>query len=176
MDGRAKPGHGKKKDRFNELCRLVETLPSHSETRFLPYTADLMYEVVADVERYPEFLPWCTGLRVLSRNKDNARDIVMAEMLVGYKSLRERYTSRVVLDPFARTIDVMQTNGPFSNLENHWRFTPENEGSRVDFAIDFAFKNRVLGAVAGAVLAPVLLKMSDAFIARAKALSEQALQ
>jgi coenzyme Q-binding protein COQ10 len=135
-----------------------------------------MYAVVADVERYPEFLPWCAGLRVLSRAKDGPREIIVAEMLVGYKSLRERYTSRVVLDAAARAIDVTQTEGVFRALENHWRFTPEGETCRVDFEIDFEFRSRMLAAVANAVLGPVMLRMSHAFEARAKELSKEPLK
>ena len=132
-----------------------------------------MYAVVADVERYPEFLPWCAGLRVLKRERDGAREVLIAEMLVGYKSLRERYTSRVVLDKDARTIDVVQTEGVFRALENHWRFMPEGESARVDFSILFEFKNRVLALAANAVLGPVMLKMSHAFEGRAKALASK---
>ena len=135
-----------------------------------------MYGVVADIERYPEFLPWCTALRVLSRERDGTRDILLAEMVVGYKALRERYTSRVVLDPPARRIDVVQTEGVFRNLENHWHFAPDGAGCRVDFAIEFEFRSRVLAKVANAVLGPVMLKMSHAFEARAKVLSKQSLQ
>ena len=135
-----------------------------------------MYAVVADVERYPEFLPWCAGLRVLSRAKEGSKEFVVAEMLVGYKSLRERYTSRVVLDPAARAIDVTQTEGVFHALENHWRFSPEGEACRVDFEIDFEFRSRLLATVANAVLGPVMLRMSHAFEARAKALSKEPLK
>jgi coenzyme Q-binding protein COQ10 len=148
-------------------------LPAHSETRFLPYTADLMYEIVADVERYPEFVPWCAGLRVLKRGREGDCEVMYAETLVGYKALRERYTSRVVLDPAVRTIDVAQTEGPFRQLENHWRFTPEREGCRVEFSIVFEFKSRVLGMVAAAALGPVMSRMTDAFESRARKLSEK---
>jgi coenzyme Q-binding protein COQ10 len=134
-----------------------------------------MYAVVADVERYPEFLPWCVGLRVLSRDKAGRQETVLAEMLVGYKSLRERYTSRVVLDKEARTIDVTQIEGVFERLENHWRFAAEGEGARVDFSILFEFRNRLLGLAANAALGPVMLRMSHAFEARAKALSKKPL-
>jgi coenzyme Q-binding protein COQ10 len=133
-----------------------------------------MYAIVADVERYPEFVPWCAGLRVLKREREGDRDVMVAETLVGYKSLRERYTSRVVLDPTAGTIDVTQTEGPFRVLENHWRFTPEGEGCRVAFSIVFEFKSRVLGMVAAAVLAPVMSRMTDAFEARARAVAGKA--
>jgi coenzyme Q-binding protein COQ10 len=141
----------------------------HRETRIVPYPADLMYRVVAEVEHYPEFLPWVAGLRVKSRSED----MVMAEMLVGYGSFREKYTSRVTLDPQNRRIDVVQTEGPFRKLENHWRFTPADGGCEVDFAIDFAFRNRILGAVAGATFEKVLLKMTEAFEARAKTLQQR---
>jgi coenzyme Q-binding protein COQ10 len=139
----------------------------HRETRTVPYTADLMYRVVAEVEHYPQFLPWVVGLRVKSRSGN----IVIAEMLVGYRGFRERYTSKVTLDPENHRIDVAQTDGPFRKLENHWRFTPKGESCEIDFAIDFEFKNRLMGAVAGAAFEKVLLKMSAAFEARAAALS-----
>lgn len=136
----------------------------------------MMYAIVADVERYPDFLPWCIGLRVLDRAREGTREIVTAEMLVGYKSIRERYISRVALDADSRTIDVTQTDGPFRRLENHWRFTPLGSNCRVDFAIAFDFKSRVLGMVAAAALGPVMLRMSDAFETRAKDLSKEPLQ
>ena len=150
-------------------------MSSHTETRLLPYSADLMFGIVADVERYPEFLPWCTGLRILSRAKDGERDILIAEMLVGYRGLRERYTSRVTLDPATRTIDVVQTDGPFRVLANHWRFVPKENGSEVTFRIDFEFKSRLLNMVAGQAFEHVLFKMTDAFETRAKQLSERPL-
>ena len=147
-------------------------MPSKSESRILPYTADFIFGIVADVERYPEFVPWCAGLRVLRREPAPFGEVIWAETLVGYRSLRERYTSRVELDPPGRRIDVNQTEGPFRQLENHWRFTPVDDGCRVDFAIDFEFRSRLLGHIAGAALALVMGRMTDAFEARARALSE----
>jgi coenzyme Q-binding protein COQ10 len=146
-------------------------MTEHSESRIVPYTADLMFAVVADVERYPEFLPWVVALRIKSRSKEGGREILMAEMAVGYRALRERYTSRVVLDPAARTIDVVAVEGPFHRLENHWRFTPEGKNTRIDFRVAFEFSNRLLQAAAGQAFAKVLLKMTDAFEARAASLS-----
>ncbi|HTP75997.1 MAG TPA: type II toxin-antitoxin system RatA family toxin [Rhizomicrobium sp.] len=148
----------------------------HVETRIVPYSAELMFQVVADVERYPEFLPWCVALRVLSRERVKNRDVVTAEMAVGYGALREKYTSRVILDPSGRTIDVTQTSGPFRQLENHWRFTAMGEKCQVDFSLAFEFRNRVLNAVAGAAFGKVYVKMADAFEARAKSLSDQPVQ
>jgi coenzyme Q-binding protein COQ10 len=140
----------------------------HRERRLVPYPADLMYRVVAEVEHYPQFLPWVLGLRVKSRTEHQ----VIAEMLVGYKGFRERYTSRVTLDPEHRRIDVAQAEGPFHHLTNHWQFTPTENGCAVDFAIDFAFKSRILGAVAGAAFEKALMKMTEAFEARAKKIME----
>src|SRR5471032_1206410 len=109
-----------------------------------------MFQVVADVEQYPKFLPWVVALRVLSREHVKNRDVLSAEMAVGYGALREKYTSQVILDQVARTIDVAQTSGPFKQLENHWRFTPLAPGCEVQFSLAYEFRNRVLNAVAGA--------------------------
>jgi len=140
---------------------------SHHEKRVVPFAADLMYSIVADVEQYPKFLPWVVALRVLSRRADG----LTAEMAVGYGALRERYTSDVKLDPVARTVDVVEIKGPFKCLENHWRFTPTDGGCEVDFSILFEFKSRLLHGVAGHAFEKVMLKMTDAFEARAAALS-----
>lgn len=148
-------------------------MPSHSESRILPYPPDFIYAIVADVERYPEFVPWCAGLRILSREERSWGEVLLAETLVGYKALRERYTSRVELQPSHR-IDVAQTEGPFRQLENHWRFAPVSNGCRVNFSINFEFKSRILGRVAGAALGLVMMQMTNAFEARARSLSQQA--
>lgn len=148
-------------------------MPSHSDSRILPYTADLLFAIVADVERYPEFVPWCAGLRILRREPAPSGEVIWAETIIGFRSLRERYTSRIDLDSAAHRIDVIQTEGPFRQLENHWRFASLAEGCRVDFSIAFAFRSRVLGRIAGAALGRVMSRMTDAFEARARALSEQ---
>jgi coenzyme Q-binding protein COQ10 len=145
----------------------------HNEVRIVPYPAALMYDVVADVEKYPLFLPWVLGLRVKSRDSR----MVLAEMMVGYKGFREKYTSRVLLDPAAMTVDVAQVEGPFRRLENHWRFVPLKRGDgaeacEVHFRIAFEFRNRLLGAVARAAFEKALLRMTEAFEARAAALSQ----
>ena len=146
-------------------------MKEHSETRIVPYTAGLMYAVVADVERYPEFLPWVVALRIKSRAQEGTREIVIAEMVVGYRMLRERYTSKVILDPDARTIDVIAIEGPFHRLENHWRFTPEGDATKLDFRVAFEFSSRILQMAAGSAFENVLMKMTDAFEARAASLS-----
>jgi len=145
---------------------------SHRETRIVPYPAELMYAVVSDVEKYPEFLPWVVALRVLSRDENR----LTAEMAVGYGALRERYTSDVVLDPAALRVDVTQTKGPFKTLENHWHFTPSGEGCEIEFSILFEFRSRLLHSVAGAKFEKVMLRLADAFEARAKTLKENDLK
>ncbi len=138
-----------------------------------------MFAVVADVERYPEFLPWCTALVVKSRAKDGDVDVLIAEMTVAYHGVRERYTSRVRLDRNARTITAEHIQGPFDHLDNKWSFDPMERGCRIRFDIDFAFKNWMLSALAGFAFEAAAKRMTDAFVRRAKALygkSKQALQ
>jgi coenzyme Q-binding protein COQ10 len=146
------------------VCKMI----TRRETRTVEYPAALMYAVVSDVENYPKFLPWVVALRVLSRHQDG----LIAEMAIGYGALRERYTSNVTLDPQNHRIDVVQTDGPFKILENHWRFTPKGAGCEVEFSIQFEFKSRLLHSVAGHAFEKVMLKMADAFEARASDLVE----
>ena len=148
---------------------------SHRETRIVPYPADLMYAVVCDVESYPQFLPLVLALRILARRENG----LTAEMAVGYGALRERYISEVTFDPAAHRIDVVQTHnrktqGPFKTLENHWRFTPRDEGCEIEFSILFEFKSRLLHGVAGKAFEKVILKMADAFETRARTIQESA--
>ncbi|HEY8950869.1 MAG TPA: type II toxin-antitoxin system RatA family toxin [Rhizomicrobium sp.] len=151
-------------------------MTSHSESRVVPYPADLMFAIVADVERYPEFVPWCVGLRILKREAVGLREIMLCETIVGFRGLREKYTSRVTAVAREHRVDVEQVSGVFRKLTTHWRFTPVDEKScRVDFAIDFEFKSRVLGAVAGAAFGLVVTQMTKAFEDRAKKLSQQPL-
>jgi len=128
-----------------------------------------MFEVVADVESYPQFLPWVTATRILGRDGDT----MTAEMTVGFSRFRESYVSRIVLDPAAGTIAVVQIQGPFRVLTNDWKFTPEGPGCRIDFAIAFEFRNPLLNMVAGAAFERVSRRMADAFEARARALSKR---
>ena len=135
-----------------------------------------MYAIVADVERYPEFVPWCVALRILKRETVGPREILLCETVVGFQALREKYTSRVTAMAGDHRIDVEQVSGVFRKLDTHWRFTPIDANScRVDFAIDFEFKSRVLGAVAGAAFGLVVAQMTKAFEDRAKKLSEKPL-
>ena len=114
-------------------------MPTHHETRFLPQTAEQLFDLVSDVDDYPNFLPWCVALRVTSRNDNEIR----ADMVVGFKMLREKFTSRVTLTPKER-IDVEYLDGPFRYLENRWLFIDKDGGCEIDFFIDFEFRSRLL--------------------------------
>ena len=141
-------------------------MPKHSETRRLPYTPQQMFDLVADVGRYAEFLPWVTAVRVRS----DAPTEMVADLLVGFSALRERFTSRVTKQR-PETIHVDYVDGPLKYLRNDWRFRADGEGGcLVDFTVDFAFRSRVFEALAGQVFDRALRKMSGAFETRAAAL------
>lgn len=141
-------------------------MPRHAETRRLPYTAEQMFDLVADVRRYPEFLPWVSAMRVRS---DSATETV-ADMIVGFKGLRETFTSRVKkVRPSELHVDYV--DGPLKYLRNDWAFrAAEGGGCEVDFCVDFAFKNRIFEMLAGQVFNVALTRMIGAFEARAAAL------
>ncbi len=126
-----------------------------------------MFALVADVERYPEFLPWCVGLRIIE--EDKSAGTLTADMIVAYKVFRERFRSRVRLDAENKRIEAAYVDGPFRNLENRWRFTDKPEGgSVIDFEIAFEFKNFLLQATAQAVFDKAFSRMSEAFVKRAE--------
>lgn len=141
-------------------------MPRHEETRRLPYSPEQMFELVADVPRYPEFLPWVSAIRVRS----NSEDEMLADMIVGFKGLRETFTSRVIKQR-PHSVHVDYIDGPLRHLSNDWRFRPDGDGGvLIDFAVDFAFKNRMFEMLAGQVFDRALRKMIGAFEARAQAL------
>jgi coenzyme Q-binding protein COQ10 len=140
-------------------------MPGHREKRFLPYSAEQMFDLVADVGRYAEFLPWVTAVRVRS---DSETEMV-ADLIVGFRSLRERFTSRVG-KVRAKTISVDYIDGPLKFLHNEWQFAAAPGGCTIDFSVEFAFKNRVFEAIAGQMFDAALRKMINAFETRAAAL------
>ena len=140
-------------------------MPSHRETRHLPYSAEQMFDLVADVKRYPEFLPWVSAMRV---RQDSSTETV-ADMIVGFKGLRESFTSRVEKKRPDR-ICVDYVDGPLKHLRNEWHFRPEPGGCAIDFSVDFQFKNRVFEMLAGQVFGTALRRMIGAFETRAQAL------
>ncbi|MDD4617301.1 MAG: type II toxin-antitoxin system RatA family toxin [Alphaproteobacteria bacterium] len=138
-------------------------MPRHHETRILTYTATQMYRLVADIERYPDFLPWCKEARILVRAKDK----VVADLVVGTRLFRETFTSEVMLKP-SRSITVTYRAGPLSRLSNAWAFKPKGKGCcEVSFDLDFDFRSPLLRTAMGVVFERALTKMVAAFERRA---------
>lgn len=147
-------------------------MPVHDESRFVPYTPEMMFALIADVARYPEFLPWCAGARIRTRERIDGVDRMTADLIVAYKVFRERFTSRVTLDREGNKIEVEYLDGPFTHLVNKWTFSPATDeqghaGSSVGFFVDFAFKSRTLQKIIESRFAEAVIKMGDAFEARA---------
>ena len=130
-----------------------------------------MFALVADVERYPKFLPMCEALTVRSRKEAEGVSVLVADMTVGYKALRETFTSQVTLRPDENRIDVKYLDGPFRYLENRWDFVAmPGGGSEIRFFIDYEFKSRILGAVMGSMFDRAFRKFAEAFEKRADAI------
>lgn len=146
-------------------------MPRFETTRRVAFTAEEMFAVVADVERYPQFLPMCEGLRVRSRQEEAGVTTLVATMSIGYKAIRENFTTRAVLQPNAAPmrIDVSYLDGPFHHLDNRWRFVPRETGSDIHFWIDYEFRSAMLGLVMGAVFDKAFRKFAEAFEDRARA-------
>lgn len=143
-------------------------MPEFKTTRHVSHSADRMFDLVADVERYPEFLPLCEALTVRSSREKDGKTLLIADMTVGYKGIRESFTTQVLLNRAERKIDVSYVDGPFRFLDNRWRFEPEGEGAcAVEFYINYEFKNRILGAMMGSMFERAFRKFSEAFEARA---------
>ncbi len=138
-------------------------MPRHSETRNLPYTPEQMFDLVADVKRYQEFLPWVSATRVRS----NSETLMVADLVVGFRSLKETFTSRVTKNrPSEIVVDYVE--GPLKHLKNRWEFRPDGKGGTVvEFCVDFAFKSRIFEALAGQMFDRALRRMTAAFEARA---------
>lgn len=138
-------------------------MPGIRETRTLPYSCEQMFDLVADVARYPEFLPWVVATRV----KSDSDTQMVADMLVGFKSLREKFTSQVDKKR-PENLHVHYIDGPLRDLDNQWTFQPlDNGGCTIDFCVDFTFRNRVFEALAGQYFDRAFRKMVTAFEARA---------
>lgn len=141
-------------------------MPKHNETRNLPYTPTQMFDLVADVAAYPEFLPWVSAIRVRS----NRETEMVADMIVGFKGISESFTSRVHKER-PRHVRVDYLDGPLKHLHNEWEFRDDGQGGvLVDFEVEFQFKNRIFEMLAGQFFDKALRKMIGAFEARAAAL------
>ncbi len=143
-------------------------MPQFETRRPVKHSPDRMYALVADIERYPEFLPLCEALTIRSRRERDGKELLLADMTVGYKAIRETFTTQVLLTPSERTIDVKYIEGPFKYLDNRWRFEETADGGcSVHFYIDYEFKNRILGALMGSMFDRAFRMFSEAFEARA---------
>lgn len=141
----------------------------HKERKHVPYTPDQIFALVIDVPSYPEFLPWCTDTRVLSRESGEGKDVLTADLIVAFKAFRESFRSRVTSDPTTRQIDIDYIKGPFKYLHNRWRFENAPQGGCIiDFHIEFEFKSKVLQVLISSVFELAVKKMVKAFEDRAK--------
>ena len=140
-------------------------MPTHAEKRVLPYSPRQMYDLVADIERYPEFLPWCLAARI-TRREEGA---VYADLVIGFKIFRERFTSKATLRP-PDAIDISYIKGPMRHLNNHWRFEPHAQGCLLDFYIDFEFRSRLMQKAMGMLFNEAVRRMVSSFETRARAL------
>lgn len=139
-------------------------MPTHTEKKVLPHKPEQMFDLVADVERYPEFLPWCVGARIRSRTET----LLVADLIINFKGMRENFTSNVALDRDAMTIDVTYQDGPFKYLNNKWYFDHMASGQcMLDFYVDFEFKSRILEMVIEILFGEAVRRMVHAFEQRA---------
>jgi len=143
-------------------------MPTHAEQKNLPYSPEQLFDLVAGVDLYPEFLPWCRAARITGREGN----VFYADLIIGYKMVQEKFTSRVTLDK-PDSIRVEYLEGPMKYLSNEWRFIPEADGSTtIDFYVDFEFKNAVFQKLMGVFFNEAVKRMVDAFETRACTLYE----
>lgn len=147
-----------------------KTMPTHSETRQLPYTAQQMYDLVADVASYPQFLPWCAAARIRSETPVENSVVLDADLVISFKVFRERFGSRVTLFPTNMKIDTEYLDGPFKYMKSNWGFEDTAEGCNVIFFVDFEFKNAILQGIIGLVFNEAMQRVVRAFEARANEL------
>lgn len=146
-------------------------MPVHQEKRSLPYTAQQMFDLVADVASYPKFLPWCSAARIRSRKPLGEGEVMEADLVISFKVFREKFGSRVELWPQSRQIDTEYIDGPFKHMRSSWHFAEAPDGGCViEFFVDFEFKNRVLQKIIGLVFYEAMLRIVRAFEDRAAAI------
>jgi len=138
-------------------------MPSHTDTQLVPYRPEQLFDLVADVAKYPQFLPWCVAARIRAHSASH----LLADLTIGFGPFRESFTSRVALHRPDRVL-VCYENGPFHHLTNSWDFRPHPEGTVVDFHVDFEFRSRVLQAAIGVVFTEAVRRMVGAFHKRAR--------
>ena len=155
---------------FADVKQAKVAMPTHSETKILPYSAQQMYDLVADVARYPEFLPWCAAARIRSVTPDGAGEVMAADLVISFKVFRETFGSRVTLHPKTLHIDTEYLDGPFKHMKSTWDFRDVEGGCEVKFYVDFEFRNAILRRLIGLVFNEAMQRVVRAFEARAKGL------
>jgi coenzyme Q-binding protein COQ10 len=138
-------------------------MPKHSESKIVAYQPEQLFDLVADVGKYPQFLPWCVGSRIRTRTETE----MVCDLTIGFGPFRETFTSRVTLERPGR-VKVRYENGPFRYLNNQWDFKPHPRGTEVDFFVDFEFRSRILQAAIGVVFTEAVHRMVAAFLKRAR--------
>lgn len=143
-------------------------MPTHQESRPLPYSAQQMYDLVADVASYPKFLPWTAAARVRSvTDRDDGAQVMEADLVISFKVFRERFGSRVVLWPGEKRIETEYLDGPFQHMTSNWRFEEAEQGCVVHFDVDFALRNRLLQSAAELFFYEAMRRVVQAFETRA---------
>jgi coenzyme Q-binding protein COQ10 len=145
-------------------------MPTHSETRILPYTAQQMYDLVADVQNYPKFLPWTGAARIRSVDDMGDHQVMHADLVISFKVFREKFGSRVTLWPQRKQIDTAYLDGPFRHMESRWGFGDVDGGCEVSFFVDFEFRNKLLQGAATVFFNEAMQRVVRAFERRAKEL------
>ncbi len=138
-------------------------MPTYADRKLVGYKPEQLFDLVADVDKYPQFLPWCVGARVKSRTEHELH----ADLTIGFGPFRESFTSKVTLERPGR-IRVSYENGPFRYLNNQWVFIPDPNGVQVDFWVDFEFRSKLLQKAIGVVFNEAVRRMVGAFLKRAQ--------
>ena len=145
-------------------------MPVHKENRVVVYSAKQMYDLVADIESYPEFLPWCAAARINSVISDSSKEVISADLVISFKVFRERFCSEVKLNKNELSIQTKYLDGPFKYMNSTWNFNDCPEGCIVNFFVDFEFKNKILQSIIGIVFNEAMQRIVRAFEKRAKEL------
>ena len=138
----------------------------HSETRIIHHKPEDLFELVADVKQYPEFLPWCLAARIRTQTEKE----LIADLIIGFQVFKEQFSSKVAMDRNALLIDTTYADGPFKYLQNHWKFRTHPDGCEIDFYVDFEFRNRLLQTVMETLFTEAVKRMVKAFETRADVL------
>ena len=142
-------------------------MTSHAETKYLPYTAKEMFDLVADISSYPEFLPWCAAARVRKEIQKGVIKQIEADLVISFKVFREKFGSRVLLDASKFTIETEYLDGPFRHMHSVWSFNNSEQGCEVNFNVDFEFKSAILQSIIGLVFNDAMQRIVRAFERRA---------